>query len=100
MYLFLILAITQHIHCYFMHIFSSFSSDMPRSVSMESAASGRSSVSASSSSYNELYPDTDHLLRLAQQVQAKRGDVTNTATDMLQSADTVSQYYLFYLLYG
>ena len=54
---------------------------------MESEAD--SAISGDSSREN-VYPDTDSLLKIAERVHAARTSVTSTAENMLGSADHVS----------
>lgn len=64
----------------------------PLSVA-DSLMSPRSEYSETSSLYggsNYQYPDTDELLKIAQQISASHEQVDRTATKMLRSANTVS----------
>lgn len=64
----------------------------PLSVT-DSLMSPRSEFSETSSLYggsNYQYPDTDELLKIAQQISESHEKVDKTATKMLRSAQTVS----------
>ena len=50
---------------------------------------GSSTGSLAGSRSDDLYPDTSQLLQLAQQVAATRGQITDSAENLLQSADEV-----------
>ena len=59
----------------------------------DSILSPRSEFSDTSSLYggsNYQYPETDELLRIAQQISQSHDNVDRTATKMLRSANTVS----------
>ena len=49
-------------------------------------------MTSSNTSREAVYPDTDSLLKIAERVHAARTSVTNTAENMLGSADHVSNW--------
>ena len=64
-------------------------SNWPNVLTEPSVEPESESMTSSNASKEAVYPDTDSLLKIAERVHAARTSVTNTAENMLGSADHV-----------